>query len=47
MSENVQIDQSWQEILDIITKNARIPYFEVARDVDFGAAIHQRVQAPD
>jgi len=45
MAENVQIDNLDRKILDIITKNARIPYLEVARECNVsGAAIHQRVQ---
>lgn len=45
MTENFQIDNLDRKILDIITKNARIPYLEVARECGVsGAAIHQRVQ---
>lgn len=45
MSESFQIDNLDRKILDIITKNARIPYLEVARACKVsGAAIHQRVQ---
>ena len=45
MAENLQIDNLDRKILDIITKNARIPYLEVARECGVsGAAIHQRVQ---
>jgi Lrp/AsnC family transcriptional regulator for asnA, asnC and gidA len=45
MAENLLIDSLDRKILDIITKNARIPYLEVARDCNVsGAAIHQRVQ---
>lgn len=45
MIENLQIDDLDRNILDIITKNARIPYLEVARVCGVsGAAIHQRVQ---
>ena len=45
MAENLQIDSLDRKILDFITKNARIPYLEVARDCNVsGAAIHQRVQ---
>lgn len=45
MNENSLIDDLDRQILDIITKNARIPYLEVARDCGVsGAAIHQRVQ---
>ncbi len=39
------IDDLDRKILDIITKNARVPYLEVARACGVsGAAIHQRVQ---
>jgi Lrp/AsnC family transcriptional regulator for asnA, asnC and gidA len=45
MAEDLQIDNLDRKILDIITKNARIPYLEVARECGVsGAAIHQRVQ---
>lgn len=45
MTDNLQIDNLDRKILDIITKNARIPYLEVARECGVsGAAIHQRVQ---
>jgi len=45
MNENSLIDDLDRQILDIITKNARIPYLEVARECGVsGAAIHQRVQ---
>jgi Lrp/AsnC family transcriptional regulator for asnA, asnC and gidA len=45
MSQNLQIDKLDRKILDIITKNARVPYLEVARQCNVsGAAIHQRVQ---
>jgi Lrp/AsnC family transcriptional regulator for asnA, asnC and gidA len=45
MAKNLQIDNLDRQILDIITKNARIPYLEVARACNVsGAAIHQRVQ---
>jgi Lrp/AsnC family transcriptional regulator for asnA, asnC and gidA len=45
MTTNLQIDNLDRKILDIITKNARIPYLEVARECGVsGAAIHQRVQ---
>jgi Lrp/AsnC family transcriptional regulator for asnA, asnC and gidA len=45
-SENIsQIDSLDREILSILTKNARMPFLEVARECDVsGAAIHQRVQ---
>ena len=40
MADNLQIDDLDRKILDIITKNARIPYLEVARDCGVsGAAI--------
>lgn len=39
------IDQLDEKILKLITKNARIPFLEVARECGVsGAAIHQRVQ---
>jgi Lrp/AsnC family transcriptional regulator for asnA, asnC and gidA len=45
MADSLQIDDLDRKILDIITKNARIPYLEVARECGVsGAAIHQRVQ---
>lgn len=45
MAENINIDDLDRKILDIITKNARVPYLEVARECNVsGAAIHQRVQ---
>ncbi|HOO99835.1 MAG TPA: Lrp/AsnC ligand binding domain-containing protein [Bacteroidales bacterium] len=45
MDEVINIDDLDRKILDIITKNARIPYLEVARECGVsGAAIHQRVQ---
>lgn len=43
--QNYQIDELDKKILSILTKNARIPFLEVARECDVsGAAIHQRVQ---
>ena len=40
-----QIDELDEKILRLITKNARIPFLEVARECGVsGAAIHQRVQ---
>ncbi|HPT31594.1 MAG TPA: Lrp/AsnC ligand binding domain-containing protein [Prolixibacteraceae bacterium] len=44
--ENVpEIDELDEKILKLITKNARIPFLEVARECGVsGAAIHQRVQ---
>ncbi|HOU95648.1 MAG TPA: Lrp/AsnC ligand binding domain-containing protein [Bacteroidales bacterium] len=45
MTEYLQIDDLDRKILDIITRDARIPYLEVARVCGVsGAAIHQRVQ---
>ena len=45
MTDTINIDDLDRRILDIITKNARIPYLEVARECGVsGAAIHQRVQ---
>ena len=45
MTESLQIDNLDRKILDIISKNARIPYLVVARECGVsGAAIHQRVQ---
>jgi Lrp/AsnC family transcriptional regulator for asnA, asnC and gidA len=39
------IDELDRKILTLITKNARIPYLEVARECKVsGAAIHQRIQ---
>jgi Lrp/AsnC family transcriptional regulator for asnA, asnC and gidA len=45
MEENLQIDSLDKKIIKMITKNARIPYLEVARECNVsGAAIHQRIQ---
>jgi Lrp/AsnC family transcriptional regulator, regulator for asnA, asnC and gidA len=45
MEPIVQIDNLDKKILSLITKNARIPYLEVARECKVsGAAIHQRIQ---
>lgn len=45
MEEPHHLDELDQKILALITKNARIPYLEVARDCNVsGAAIHQRIQ---
>jgi len=45
MTDYLQIDNLDRKILDIITRDARIPYLEVARECGVsGAAIHQRVQ---
>jgi Lrp/AsnC family transcriptional regulator, regulator for asnA, asnC and gidA len=45
-SNNISnIDSLDRKILSILTKNARIPFLEVARECNVsGAAIHQRVQ---
>lgn len=44
MSQNLQIDNLDRKILDIISRNARVPYMEVAKECKVsGAAIHQRV----
>lgn len=44
MAESI-IDDLDRKILSLITKNARIPYLEVARECNVsGAAIHQRIQ---
>ncbi len=41
----MNIDELDQKILRLITRNARIPFLEVARECGVsGAAIHQRVQ---
>ncbi len=43
--DNLQIDSLDKKILSLITKNARIPFLEVARECKVsGAAIHQRIQ---
>lgn len=43
--QQLNIDELDQKILRLITKNARIPFLEVARECGVsGAAIHQRVQ---
>ena len=45
LSQQLHIDELDQKILKLITKNARIPFLEVARECGVsGAAIHQRVQ---
>lgn len=45
MDNNQQIDSLDKKILSLITKNARIPFLEVARECKVsGAAIHQRIQ---
>ncbi len=45
MENSQQIDHLDKKILSLITKNARIPFLEVARECKVsGAAIHQRIQ---
>ncbi|MFA9390857.1 MAG: Lrp/AsnC family transcriptional regulator [Prolixibacteraceae bacterium] len=45
LNQQLHIDELDQKILKLITKNARIPFLEVARECGVsGAAIHQRVQ---
>jgi Lrp/AsnC family transcriptional regulator for asnA, asnC and gidA len=45
MEDTHHIDELDRKILTLITKNARIPYLEVARECKVsGAAIHQRIQ---
>ena len=45
MNYKMNIDELDQKILKLITRNARIPFLEVARECGVsGAAIHQRVQ---
>ena len=45
LDEAAEIDHLDEKILKLITKNARIPFLEVARECGVsGAAIHQRVQ---
>jgi Lrp/AsnC family transcriptional regulator for asnA, asnC and gidA len=45
MSFNLQIDNLDKKILSILTRDARTPFLEVARECNVsGAAIHQRVQ---
>ena len=45
MEHPFQIDSLDKKIIQLITKNARIPYLEVARECKVsGAAIHQRIQ---
>lgn len=44
MAENFHLDSLDKRILTILTKNARVPFMEVARKCNVsGAAIHQRV----
>jgi len=45
MEDSHHIDDLDRKILSLITRNARIPYLEVARECKVsGAAIHQRIQ---
>jgi Lrp/AsnC family transcriptional regulator for asnA, asnC and gidA len=45
LEQAADIDELDEKILKLITKNARIPFLEVARECGVsGAAIHQRVQ---
>src|SRR3972149_946959 len=45
MSKNFQIDSLDKKILKLLSKDARMPFLEVARECGVsGAAIHQRVQ---
>ena len=45
MEDYHHLDELDRKILALITKNARIPYLEVARECKVsGAAIHQRIQ---
>ena len=45
MEKKNQLDTLDKKILNIITKDARTPFLEVARECGVsGAAIHQRVQ---
>lgn len=45
LEQAADIDQLDEKILKLITRNARIPFLEVARECGVsGAAIHQRVQ---
>ncbi|MDG5798819.1 Lrp/AsnC ligand binding domain-containing protein [Marinilabiliaceae bacterium ANBcel2] len=45
MASEFYIDDLDKKILALITKNARVPYLEVARECKVsGAAIHQRIQ---
>ena len=45
MENTLQIDSLDKKIIKLITRNARIPYLEVARECNVsGAAIHQRIQ---
>lgn len=45
MNGNFQIDKTDHKILETLTRNARMPFLEVARICGIsGAAVHQRVQ---
>ncbi|MDA3893475.1 MAG: Lrp/AsnC ligand binding domain-containing protein [Salinivirgaceae bacterium] len=45
MAEHQHIDDLDKKILTLVSKNARVPYLEVARECNVsGAAIHQRIQ---
>lgn len=45
MTIQSQIDELDKKILALVSKNARVPYLEVARECNVsGAAIHQRIQ---
>lgn len=45
MADLPHIDDLDKKILSLVSKNARIPYLEVARECNVsGAAIHQRIQ---
>ncbi len=45
MATHSQIDDLDKKILTLVSKNARVPYLEVARECNVsGAAIHQRIQ---
>ena len=45
MTIQSQIDELDKKILSLVSKNARVPYLEVARECNVsGAAIHQRIQ---
>ena len=45
MEKGFLVDATDRRILEILSKNARMPYLEVARIVGIsGAAVHQRVQ---
>jgi len=45
MAAHLHIDELDKKILALVSKNARVPYLEVARECNVsGAAIHQRIQ---